>query len=222
MTLVVPAIIPDSKEGLEEEVSRVSSFANLIQIDISDGIFTRTKTWPYNGVDRDYFNDLVSEKEGLPEWENVDYEVHLMVKHPEEVVMGWIHTGATAIIGHIEATENFQEFVDICKENLVSVGLAIKPSTDLDKAYEFISQVDFVQVMGNDHLGEHGLPLLEKAVEMIAKLRREYPDLEIAIDIGVNIETKDALLEAGVTKLISGGTILDSEDPENTFLELSE
>jgi pentose-5-phosphate-3-epimerase len=57
---------------------------------------------------------------------------------------------------------------------------------------------------------------------MIAKLRREYPDLEIAIDIGVNIETKDALLEAGVTKLISGGTILDSEDPENTFLELSE
>jgi pentose-5-phosphate-3-epimerase len=222
MTQVVPAIIPDNREQLEEEVSRVSFFAPLIQIDISDGIFTRTKTWPYNGQDRDYFNDLVSEAEGLPQWEDVDFEVHLMVKHPEEVVMGWIHTGATAILGHIEATENFQELIDICKENLVSVGMAIKPSTDLDKAYQYISQVDFVQVMGSDHLGEHGIPLDEKAVAMISKLRREYPDLEIAIDIGVNMETKDELLDAGATKLISGGTILDADNPEEVYLDLSE
>ena len=220
MIQVIPAIIPHTKEQLEKEVKKVAGFAGTIQIDITDGIFVPTKTWPYNGRDVDFFNKLKNEEEGWPEWENVNIEVHLMIKNPEEAVLDWINTGASTIIAHIEATENFQEIIDLCKEKLVSVGVAIKPSTDIDLLAPFVSQVDFIQCMGSDMLGKHGVPLDEKAVSQIKKLHSLYPERIIAIDIGVNKETENELISAGVTKFISGGYILNAENPEEEYNEL--
>jgi len=220
MTTVVPAIIPHKKEQIEEEIRKVSKFAKLIQIDISDGIFVPTKTWPYNNQDIDYFEKLKKEEEGWPMWEDVEFEIHLMVKFPEHVVMEWIKTGATTIIAHVEATEHFQKVIDICKEKDVSIGIAIKPSTDESLLVPFVSQVDFIQVMGSDRLGKHGVPLENKAVEKIRTLHHLYPERIIAIDIGVTTETRDKLTEAGATKLVSGGAILGTENSEEIWREL--
>ncbi|HEY0221056.1 MAG TPA: hypothetical protein VGC58_02425 [Candidatus Paceibacterota bacterium] len=201
---VIPAVIPNTREQLEEEINKVSGFANLIQIDISDGLFTKIRTWPYNNRDVDFFEKLKTQEVGWPKWDNLEYEVHLMVKSPENILMDWISTGVSSVIAHIEATENFQKVVDLCRESEVSIGIAIKPSTDIEKIKPFIEKVDFVQVMGSDHLGEHGVPLDNKAVEMIKEIHRLYPEKIIAIDIGVSEETEDILVEAGATKLISG------------------
>ena len=73
MTQVVPAIIPQTKEQLEEEIKKVSEFASLVQIDISDGIFTPVKSWPYNGRDTDFFEKLKKQEVGWPKWEDVEY-----------------------------------------------------------------------------------------------------------------------------------------------------
>ncbi|MSU45352.1 MAG: hypothetical protein EXS47_01855 [Candidatus Zambryskibacteria bacterium] len=221
MIKVVPAIIPHTREQLTEEIRLVAQFAELVQIDISDGIFVPTKTWPYNGRDSDFFENLKAEEEGWPRWEDVEFEIHLMVKNPEDVVLDWIHTGASAIIGHIEATDDFQRMIDICRENNVSVGIAIKPSTDDSVLLSFVDQVDFIQVMGNDLLGKHNIPLDLKAVEKIKSLRKLYPERIIAIDIGVTKETEDILIEAGADKLISGGAILNSDNPKEVFDNLS-
>ncbi len=220
MTQVVPAIIPHTKDQIEEEIRKVSGFAELVQIDISDGIFVPTKTWPYNGRDAEYFEKLKTEELGWPKWEDLEFEVHLMVKSPEDVVTDWIHTGASAVIAHVEATDNFQKFIDLCREGGVSVGVAIKPSSDIDLLKPFVSQVDFIQVMGSDMLGKHGVALDSKAVDLIKTLHALYPERIISIDIGVNTETKKILTEAGATKLISGGAILDSESPEEIYEEL--
>lgn len=240
MTKVVPAIIPHTKEQLTEEIRKVAGFADLVQIDICDGVFVPTKTWPYNGRDSDFFEKLKTEEEGWPRWEDVEFEIHLMVKNPEEVLLDWIRTGASAIIAHIEASEDFQKVIDICKENNVSLGVAIKPSTDIEKIKPFIEQVhpvrdlegsqsepssngvDFIQVMGNDLLGKHNIPLDLKAVEKIKSLRNLYPESIIAIDIGVTEDTEDLLVDAGANKLISGGAILNSENPKEVFDELSQ
>jgi ribulose-phosphate 3-epimerase len=221
MITVVPAIIPHTKEQLEEEIKKVAGFAPLVQIDISDGIFVPTKTWPYNGRDEEFFRSLKSEEVGLPMWEDVNFEVHLMVKNPEDVVRDWIYTGAGTIVAHIEATENFQKVIDICRENIVSVGIAIKPSTDISKIDEFVPEVDFIQCMGSDLLGKHGVELEEKAIEQIKTLRRKYPDSIIGIDIGVTEDSAENLVLAGATKLIVGSAILDSDDPEEVYKYLS-
>ena len=99
----------------------------------------------------------------------------------------------------------------------MSVGVAIKPSTDISKLEPFVSGVDFIQVMGSDELGKHGVELEDKAVDMIKALRERYPERIIAIDIGVSEETAGMLVDAGVTKLISGGAILNAAHPEEVY-----
>lgn len=217
MIKVLPAIIPHTKEQLEEEINKVSKFASLVQVDISDGVFTPYKTWPYNGRDIDYFNKLKNEDSGWPKWESVDIEVHLMVKNPEDVVLDWVHTGVASIVFHIEATQDFQKIVDICRDNEVSVGVAIKPSTDISLLAEVSSHVDFIQCMGNDLLGKHGVEFDQSVLNKIQQLHQLYPERIIAIDIGVNADTAQSLVDAGATKLIAGHDILDADRPEEEF-----
>ncbi len=217
MTKVLPAIIPVNKAQLIEEIEKVSHFAELVQVDISDGVFTNTRTWPYNGQDRDYFEKLKTEEEGWPKWEETDVELHLMVSKPEDVVAEWIATGVSSIVAHIEATEDFQKVIDICREKNVSVGVAIKPNTEIEKIEKFVPQVDFIQVMGSQLLGKHGVELEEKSLEMIKSLRAKYPDSIIAIDIGVTEDNAETLVDSGVNKLISGGTILNAVNPKEVF-----
>lgn len=221
MTQVVPAIIPKTKEQMEEEIKEVSGFAKLIQIDISDGVFTPFKTWPYNGRDTEYFDMLKNEEEGWPRWEDVDFEVHLMIKNPEESISDWIHTGAVAIIVHIESTEHIDKVIDACRASSLQVGLAIKPSTNLDRIKPFAEFVDFIQVMGSDLLGKHGEELDEKAVDKIKEIRHKYGDKIIAVDIGVNQDTKGILIDAGANKLVSGSDILEADDPEEEYNNLA-
>lgn len=222
MTIVVPAIIPDTKEQMFKEIDSVADFADIVQIDISDGIFTKIKTWPYNGKDADFFDKLKKEESGWPFWDSLNFEIHLMVENPEKVVRDWIKTSAGTIIFHIESTKNPDEIIEICRENMVSVGVAIKPSTDVSHIEKIMNKIDFIQVMGSDHLGEHRIELEEKALEKIKSLRHFYPDSIIAVDIGVNQENAEKLSLAGATKFVSGSAILNSENPKETYKILSD
>ncbi len=218
---VLPAIIPINKLQLEDEMRKVSGFARKVQIDIADGTFAPVKTWPYNGRDVEYFENLKNQEEGWPKWEDVDIELHLMVAHPENVVEEWISTGIGAVVAHIESTPNFQKVIDICVQHSIAIGVAIKPSTDISKLEPFVSQVDFIQMMGSDDLGRHNVELDPVSVEKIKSLQKLYPERIIAIDIGVTEDTEDILIDAGIDKVISGSAILNSEDPEGVFDSLS-
>ncbi len=221
MFKVVPSIIPRNKQEIEDQIALVAPFADIVQVDICDGIFASPKTWPYNGADVGFFEELKREETGWPKWEIVDIEAHLMVQNPETVCEDWIKTGVTSIVAHIEATQNFQKVVDICHELNVEIWIAIKPSTDVALLAPFAKQINGIQVMGSDNIGSHGVELENSAVEKIKLLRQMYPESIIAVDIGVNLETKDELVEAGATKLISGSAILDAENPQEVFEELS-
>ncbi len=217
MTKVLPAIIPVNRLQLEQEINKVSDFASMIQVDITDGTFAPFKTWPYNERDREYFEKLKTQEEGWPKWEDVDIELHMMVLNPENVLEEWISTGVNSIVAHIESTNDFQKVIDICREKSVSVGIAMKPSTDISKIENFASQVDFIQVMGSDDIGKQGIDLENTAIEKIKELRIKFPESIIAIDIGVNEDTAEELVDAGANKLISGSAILNSDDPKATY-----
>lgn len=217
MTQVLPAIIPQSVEQMTEEIKKVSGFAKLVQIDISDGLFTPFKTWPYNGLDPDFFNSLVAQEIGWPKWEELDIELHLMVKNPETVLEKWISTGISGVVVQIEATDKMQHIINVCKSADIKVGIAIKPMTDIALLSPFVSQIDFIQCMGSDMLGKHGVELDESVLEKIKTLRQLYPERIIAVDIGVNEETAGELVLAGVNKLITGSTLLEANNPEKIF-----
>lgn len=216
MTQVIPAIITKNFKHLEDKIALVKDFVDYVQVDITDGKFTHNTTWPYIG-DEGEFAALVSEERGLPFWEEVDYEFHLMIEKPEEVVDQWIKIGASRIIVQYEAVTDMQSIIDQCKAASVQVGIALKPSTDINVLESYSEQIDCIQCMGNEELGRHGAPLDVSVLEKIKTLREKYPEMNIAIDIGVHQDTAKDLVDAGADTLVAGSAIFDAENIEQVI-----
>lgn len=221
MTQVIPAIITKNFKHLEDKIVLVKDYCDFVQVDITDGKFTFNMTWPYTG-DQGEFAALLSEEKGLPFWDEVDYEFHLMIEKPEEVVDQWIKIGASRIIVQYEAVTDMQHIIDQCKVAQVQIGIALKPSTDIGVLDEYIEHIDCIQCMGNEELGRHGSPLDLSVLEKIKTLREKYPEMNIAIDIGVHPDTASSLVDAGVDTLVAGSAIFDVENIAEAIENLRE
>lgn len=223
MATIVPAIIPKSFKELREKMMSVADHVDIVQIDVMDGTYTKEKTWPYNKK-KNHFEEIISEEEGMPEWKSVNFEVDMMLEEPEEKIEDWVRAGASRIIVHLESAneDSIRSILDDYQGAFVEVGIAMKPSTDTDQIEEYIEDIDFVQLMGNDNVGFSGVELDDKVYEKIREIRDYHPEIPIAVDIGVNFETAPKLVEAGATRLVSGSTIYGSGDPVDAIDELRE
>ncbi len=211
---IVPAILPDSFEDLEAKATRVKGLVPRMQIDIANGSYAPTQTWPY--TNEGHLARLLSQDEGLPFWEDLSYEVDMLIANPEDVLDQWIDIGVDAVIVHIESTNEYSLILQKARTRGVEVGWALKPSTPNQKLFDVIESTgempDFIQVMGNDTIGHSGVELDESVYQKIGGIRAKYPEIPIAVDIGVNEDTAEALVDAGATKLVAGSAIFDAPD----------
>jgi len=210
---ITPAILPVHIEDIRSKLARVVGLVEWVQIDLTDGQFVSSVTWPYNGEDARELEEILAEEQGLPFWDKFNFEFDLMVKDAKDSVATFITMGASRIIFHLEAEHpnellDFLEGIDPYIRETIQFGIAFCPSTPLEKVYPFIPLVDIVQCMGSDISGKHGEKLDEKVYEILHTLRAKFPDVVLQVDIGVTIETAPRLLQAGASKLVSGSMIL--------------
>ena len=225
MTEVIPAIIPEYFAEIREHVERVVQYVSRVQVDIMDGQFAPTKSWPFNERDRWTFEKLVHKEITLPHAKKLIYELDMMVEKPEEYIDDWIAAGFRALIIHIESTSALQSIIEKIRgksgrrgeRGAIEIGIAFKPGTPLEALDEWIPHIDFVQHMGNDNIGYHGVSLDSFVLPKITRLREKYPELIIGIDIGVTTETAPLLVESGANRLVSGSAIFNSENIEETI-----
>ena len=149
------------------------------------------------------------------------FELDMMVEHPEIYFDEWIQFGINTFIIHYESTDNHEELFEILRKEGKGVALAFKPSTPIDDFAHLVEQVDFVQCMGNDKIGYHGVELSDDALKAIKDLRNRFKDSIISCDIGVTFETAPKLIEAGVNKLVSGSAIYNSDNAQEAIQKLS-
>jgi len=95
---IIPAIIVKSLSGIEEQLSHVRGVASVAQIDVVDGVFAKNVTWPY--TDQDSFDKILSGDEGLPLWEDFDYQFDVMAVRPDRIVADLVAAGASGIVVH--------------------------------------------------------------------------------------------------------------------------
>ena len=216
MSEIIPSILPKDYEDLKNNILLVRGLVPLAQIDLCDGHFVKNSTWPFTegSINEYHFKRILAEEEGLPFWEDIDFELDLLVSDAVSNFDIYSKLGARGIIFHLEAVgdieefKNFLEGIDPYVKDSVEFGIALNPSTSLEKIFPLISFVNFVQFMGNDEIGFHGRELDEKVHEKIKSLKEKYPDVKVAVDIGVNEDTAPALISAGADQLIIGSAIL--------------
>lgn len=208
---IIPAIHTESFSELEHKVGLVKDAVDLVQVDVFDGRYVDTKSWPYVG-DRGEFADIAAEKRGMPYWESLDYEFDLHIKEPEGVVAEYVRAGANTILVHFESTGELGEIIAEW-HSVVDIGIAIKPSTPLSVLDSYMHEVNRVQFMGHDYVGHSGLTLDPRVPERIREFRKKYPAHAVSVDIGVNLETAPMLIEAGATHLAVTSAVFKSLNP---------
>ena len=237
MIEVLPAIIPESYEDLSCKMSAVKGIVKLVQIDICDGRFVPSESWPYVGDDENHFEKMIDEEqEGFPFWESMDFEADLMIKVTQEEVEKWIKAGAKAIVLHIESSPKILDIIKEIRKTYgyrgdsvanVEIGIALNVNTPNEVLDEFLNKdaqgrrlADFVQFMGIDKIGYQGQEFDEEVINKIKDLRKKYQDITISVDGGVNFNTYKKLIKAGANKLISGSAIYESENIKEAVEEM--
>ncbi len=232
MVEIIPAILPEDFSDLEEKLSLVAGRVPMVHVDITNATLTKESNWPYSGDQTDFLK-IVNEVEGFPFWEETSFEAHLMVNNPKEIIEDWILAGAERLVIHVESFESDSELsrtLDILKNRFdkdttylgIEVGLAVNMNTSLEKVYPHVLEADFIHLMSIDEIGEQGEKFDKKIFERVKELREKFPETIIAVDGGVNLENASELIEAGVSRLIIGSAIFDTENPEESLEEFLE
>ncbi|MFZ2303883.1 MAG: hypothetical protein WAV98_03800 [Minisyncoccia bacterium] len=218
MIEIIPAIMPKDYEHLDEMVNLFVGVVPMVQLDIMDGKFVPERTWPYP---KDaHFDAIVSEEEGMPRWEDINFEVDLMVRDPELAVPKWVSAGARRIIVHVESMVDFEKIRASVPVGLIELGLAINTTTPLSAIEPYLDKVDFVQCMGIARIGFQGESFDERVLNHMRALRASHPEMPISIDGSVNIVTARTLVDAGATRLVAGSAILEADDFTQAIAEM--
>lgn len=245
---IIPASLRNSFREIEQDINRVSSFTNWIQIDLCDGKFpigdNGNKTWLPD-------DNFVLEKdiEGMPAWENVNYEFDLMVIDYAKYIELAKDLGALRIVGHIDNLDDIKKASRLCRGYDIEFGLSttnielIKESIDLEL-------VDYIQVMGIEHIGKQGQPFYDKVFNDIKEIRKiidtniekrkqeiqnsqnnlpeeykkflknEVRDMPIQIDGAMRPETIELCKNAGAIRFAVGSYLFKSHDIGETYKNL--
>ncbi len=215
---IIPAILPKRFRDLEQHLGIIHAATKRVQVDVVDGVFAGSKTWPY--TDRTEFDKIIAEEHGLPFWGDLDFEFDLMLANPLEDVRDFVRAGASRIVLHAhseQALAAFQSLVDVRDDSTgslsITVGVAVLPTDQPDLLESFEAQFDFIQVMGVDRVGKQGQPFNPHTVFLVERLRRRYPQLPLQVDGGVTLENAQSLVHAGANRLIVGSAIFGAKDP---------
>lgn len=209
--MIIPAIIPTSLSDLKEKLDLLS-FAPEIQIDVVDGKFVQATSWPYEPQ-----GDIAEAHDYL---QGRKFEVDLMVHDAISAGIKWQSVGASRLIFHIESFDDQSALSDLKTSVDSLVGLSLNNDTPLDQIYPHIDSIDFIQLMGIDHIGSQGQPFDSRVLERIATLKALYPKLTISIDGAVNEENILSLKSAGAERFVAGSNILNAPNPKEQYEKL--
>lgn len=231
MGIIVPAIIPTSRQDLEEKLSRLSGLCEEVQIDIVDGKYAGPAGWPYAN-DAGELQRMLKDGELLPRAGEFRLEIDLMSADPEGEAGAWIELGASRLTVHSESTRFIPRFLESTRTlyghdaefapGLLSLGLAIGVETDLALIEPYLSKIEYVQFMGIRTIGHQGEPFDARVLAKISAFRKRYPAVEIQVDGGVTLQNAATLLEAGVKRLVVGSALWKAPDLATRYREFDE
>ena len=228
---IIPAINCENFECVKEKLQKAAEFSPSVggwaQIDIADGRFTIYKTWNQP-------KDL--EKLEIGNWKlKINFEVHLMVENPLEVIDDWIKSGARRIIVHYEAickeaarndsndeTDIINFLLEKCASQEVELGMAINPSTPVENIIRHLDRVRFIQLLAvNPGLaGQQFQATTLQKIKFLRELNENYSNVIIEVDGGINLEIAKMCKEAGADILVSASYIWNNKNPEIALKEL--
>lgn len=213
---IAPSILSADFGKLNEEISTIEPYVDMLHVDIMDGHFVPNITIGASVV------KCIRTK--LP------LDCHLMIEHPEDYIEDFVQAGAASITVHQEACRHLHRVIQQIKSykvvspnggrNMlnhvvpavsVKAAVSINPATPLEMIEPVLRDVDMVLIMSVNP-GFGGQEFINSALEKISTLRSMAPKLDIQVDGGINERTARECVKAGATILVAGSYIFGAKD----------
>jgi len=195
---LAPSILSADLSKINQEIKEIEKYADLIHVDVMDGIFV-----PPTTVDSNFLRTIKTK---------VPLDVHLMVHEPSNsYIKGFIDAGAYSITIHEEACRDPAKQINFIKKNKTKAAISIKPNTSLDKIIKYIDIVEMVLIMTVEP-GWAAQKFIESTMPKVRELRKLKPKLDIEVDGGINPYTARIAFEAGANVFVAGTSIFGKKD----------
>lgn len=202
---VIPAINATDFEVVKKQARIAAGLSDWVHIDVADGTFTNNITW--------------AEPEKLPELRKANYEIHLMVAHPEKVAEVWLKNGAKRLVVHLETLVEPETILKLANSYGAQVMLSIAPQTPVDNLLPHLEHFQYFQILAVPP-GLAGQRFGWENIQKITFLRQKAPTAIIEVDGGINLETAKLCKNAGANIVVSASYIFGSLDHKKAYEEL--
>lgn len=203
MSIICPTILAENEADYEQQLGSVN-FADRIQIDLMDGVFTNS------------ISLQLSQISSLP---NQEVDLHVMYQQPANYFEEFVRLKPSMVIVQAESSCDIPFFAHKLRENGIKTGLCLLQETTVTSVEYLFPHIQHLLIFSGN-LGQFGgsanLSLTRKITE--AKTMTNY--LEYGWDGGANSQVITQLVKAGVDVINVGGAIQNSNNKKAAYDEL--
>ncbi|MFQ6105992.1 MAG: ribulose-phosphate 3-epimerase [Thermoplasmata archaeon] len=210
MVKIAPSILSADFCRLGEEViAAEKGGADMIHIDVMDGVFVPNLTIGPPVV------------KGIRKCTALEFDCHLMVQSPGPLVADFMKAGSNLITVHAESEGDIGKVLREIRSGGNRAGLSLNPPTPLSRAEPFLEMLDLLLVM-TVNPGFSGQRFMPEVIPKIEEAHRRIEDLGVGIDLqvdgGISPETAHSVVRAGANVLVAGSAIYGGNVAERIAL----
>jgi ribulose-phosphate 3-epimerase len=194
--LIVPSVLPADFARLGDEVAELcEAGVDRIQWDVMDGVFVPNLT---------FGPDVIA---ACRPHSTVEFEAHLMVINPDELLGRYVDAGCELVIVHAEACTHLHRTLARIRDLGARSGVSLNPHTPVEVVEHVLSETDLILAM-TVNPGFGGQKYIHAVEPKIARLRQMIDEsglpIELEVDGGITDETIRGASAAGADVFISG------------------
>ncbi len=196
---VGPSLLAADFSILKEEIKRSETAgADFLHCDIMDGHFVPNISFGPSIV------------KDIRKTTKLTLDVHLMIEDPQKYLKPFIDAGSNIITVHIETLKEPRKILKDIKSAGLKAGISLNPDTPAESLNDVLDIADMILIM-TVHPGFGGQSFITECLPKIEKIKEMF-DGDLEVDGGINYETAQLAVKAGINMVVAGTHLFGSHD----------